>query len=96
MTTTFAPSPLSPAAFSTHSIGGPSPLPRRSSFPTSRALRPFPSITHSSSLPSSNPTPGAGNATKNGRRTLKLIEPPKNLQFSFQLNLTQAEFSRQK
>ncbi|KZP18996.1 hypothetical protein FIBSPDRAFT_955752 [Athelia psychrophila] len=98
--TTFTPSPLSPAAFSSPSKAAQSPqspsISRRPSFPPSRALRPFASISQPNLLKSSTPTPGGGNAMAKGRRTLKLIEAPKNYKTSFQLNMTQAEFSRQR
>lgn len=55
---------------------------RNSSFPTSRALRPFPSVSNTL-----HPTPG--------KPPVKLIEPPQNYQGTFLLDLTQAEFSRQ-
>lgn len=75
------------------SIDGPAhipmrPQPKRSlsitpvSFPTSRPLRPFPSMAQ----PRSPVSP---------RKTTKIIEPPKNFKSEFVLNLTQAEFSRQ-
>ncbi|KAF7979809.1 hypothetical protein HWV62_40872 [Athelia sp. TMB] len=91
---TFSPSPLSPAAFGGPSSAAKSLLPRRPSFPPSRALRPFAAI--STAPKSSTPTPGGGNAMAKGRRTLKFIEAPAGCKMSFQLNLTQAEFSRQK
>lgn len=101
--TTFAPSPLSPAAFSSATTAAQSaaqsigfPISRRPSFPPSRALRPFASISHLSPVKSSTPTPGGRSAMAKGRRTLKLIEAPKNCKMSFQLNMSQAEFSRQK
>ncbi|KAG6837028.1 hypothetical protein H0H93_015891 [Arthromyces matolae] len=56
---------------------------RTPSFPTSRALRPFPSVSNTL-----HPTPGK-------KPPVKIIEPPKNYQGTFVLNLTQAEFSRQ-
>ncbi|KAI0670142.1 hypothetical protein C8Q78DRAFT_1080037 [Trametes maxima] len=62
----------------------PRPVPsRQHSFPTSRPLRPFPSIAASS-------TP-----QKSARKPVKLIEPPANFKGAFVLNLTQAELSRQ-
>ncbi|KAF9014968.1 hypothetical protein BDQ17DRAFT_1340258 [Cyathus striatus] len=54
---------------------------RNASFPTSRALRPFPTI--STAL---KPT--------SSQKTVKLIEPPKNFKTTFMLDLTQAELSR--
>lgn len=54
---------------------------RTNSFPTSRALRPFPSM-----------SPAAAPA---GSKPVKMIQPPANQRESFVLNLTQAEFSRQ-
>ncbi|KAI0343930.1 hypothetical protein BDW22DRAFT_1106567 [Trametopsis cervina] len=49
-------------------------------FPTSRSLRPFPSINTSVS---------------SSRKPVKLIVPPKDFKTEFVLNLTQAELSRQ-
>ncbi|KAF9459466.1 hypothetical protein BDZ94DRAFT_1284399 [Collybia nuda] len=61
-------------------------IPRRNiSFPSSRALRPFPTISHALQ-PSSS---------ANKKSSIKIIEPPKNHNGTFLLNLTQAEFSRQ-
>ncbi|TEB04477.1 hypothetical protein FA13DRAFT_1654735 [Coprinellus micaceus] len=63
-------------------------FPKRSpGFATSRALRPFPTISHA--LQPSNST-GLSKS-----KPIKLIEPPKNFKMSFVLDLTQAEFSRQ-
>ncbi|KZT06777.1 uncharacterized protein LAESUDRAFT_725535 [Laetiporus sulphureus 93-53] len=58
-------------------------------FPTSRPLRPFPSI--------ANVLPGtaARKGISGEKKTIKLIEPPANVKCAFVLNLTQAEFSRQ-
>ncbi|KAI0076241.1 hypothetical protein K474DRAFT_1598329, partial [Panus rudis PR-1116 ss-1] len=56
-------------------------------FPTSRPLRPFPSINTSIKGISSS-----GSAPK---KPTKIIEPPKNFRGQFVLNLTQAELSRQ-
>ncbi|CDO70289.1 hypothetical protein BN946_scf184942.g89 [Trametes cinnabarina] len=56
---------------------------RTHSFPTSRPLRPFPSIALST-------TPKAAS-----RKPVKMIEPPANFKGAFVLNLTQAELSRQ-
>ncbi|KAF8807218.1 hypothetical protein BYT27DRAFT_6559412 [Phlegmacium glaucopus] len=53
-------------------------------FPSSRALRPFPSISHAMKPTSTTKPP-----------SIKLIQAPKNFKTSFVLNLTQAEFSRQ-
>ncbi|KAJ7042569.1 hypothetical protein C8F04DRAFT_945401 [Mycena alexandri] len=53
---------------------------RTYSFPPSRALRPFPTIS------------SAGTAPK---KPVKMIQPPANQRETFVLNLTQAEFSRQ-
>lgn len=50
-------------------------------FPTSRPLRPFPSIANTSSAQQKKPT--------------KIIVPPKDFKSEFVLNLTQAELSRQ-
>lgn len=57
---------------------------RNASFPSSRALRPFPTISHALQPNSSSKKP-----------PVKIIEPPKNHKGTFLLNLTQAEFSRQ-
>ena len=54
---------------------------RTHSFPTSRPLRPFPSIALSTKTPA--------------RKPVKIIEPPANFKSAFVLNLTQAELSRQ-
>ncbi|KAI9066653.1 hypothetical protein FKP32DRAFT_1609881 [Trametes sanguinea] len=62
----------------------PRPVPSRNhSFPTSRPLRPFPSIALSTTAKSSS------------RKPVKMIEPPANFKGAFVLNLTQAELSRQ-
>ncbi|KAI0296626.1 hypothetical protein BC826DRAFT_899336, partial [Russula brevipes] len=59
---------------------------RKPSFPASRPLRPFPSI-------STIGVSGTRGATK---KAVKIIEPPKNYSGGcFVLNLTQAELSRQ-
>ncbi|KAI8995355.1 hypothetical protein BD414DRAFT_479298 [Trametes punicea] len=55
---------------------------RMHAFPTSRPLRPFPSLSVSNSA----------SAT---RKPIKIIEPPANFKGAFVLNLTQAELSRQ-
>ncbi|KAF9480479.1 hypothetical protein BDN70DRAFT_805325 [Pholiota conissans] len=60
---------------------------RGPSFPSSRALRPFPTIAHVLHPLSAKSTSGA--------KPVKLIEPPKNFKAEFVLDLTQAEFSRQ-
>ncbi|KAF8203256.1 hypothetical protein BJ912DRAFT_349904 [Pholiota molesta] len=60
---------------------------RGPSFPSSRALRPFPTIAHVLNPMSSKASPGA--------KPVKLIQPPKNFKAEFVLDLTQAEFSRQ-
>ncbi|KAI0374413.1 hypothetical protein BV20DRAFT_961573 [Pilatotrama ljubarskyi] len=59
------------------------PSSRPHAFPTSRPLRPFPSIAGSTSTKSSS------------RKPVKMIEPPANFKGAFVLNLTQAELSRQ-
>ncbi|KAF8649833.1 hypothetical protein AX16_005597 [Volvariella volvacea WC 439] len=60
---------------------------RTPSFPSSRPLRPFPSISHAVRQPtSSGPT---------SKKPVKIIQPPENHKVTFMLNLTQAEFSRQ-
>ncbi|KAI0252630.1 hypothetical protein BJV78DRAFT_1124354 [Lactifluus subvellereus] len=59
---------------------------RKPSFPASRPLRPFPSITTSSVNAPRGTT----------KKPVKIIEPPKNYSGGcFVLNLTQAELSRQ-
>ncbi|KDR84791.1 hypothetical protein GALMADRAFT_290017 [Galerina marginata CBS 339.88] len=63
---------------------------RNSSFPSSRALRPFPTISHLT-----QPSPTSANPSSSTPRAVKLIEPPKNFKATFVLDLTQAEFSRQ-
>ncbi|EIN13602.1 hypothetical protein PUNSTDRAFT_58731 [Punctularia strigosozonata HHB-11173 SS5] len=73
---------------------------RKSSFPTSRPLRPFasiaqslanaPSVPRCSSLDSAEPR----KTVATGGTPIKLIEPPKGFEGCFLLNLTQAEFSR--
>ncbi|KAJ6574770.1 hypothetical protein B0H19DRAFT_934077 [Mycena capillaripes] len=73
----------SPLADQTHTSGPAAArmTPQRTfSFPTSRALRPFPSLS---------------TATAPGKKPVKMIQPPANQRESFVLNLTQAEFSRQ-
>ncbi|KAF8887938.1 hypothetical protein CPB84DRAFT_1684367 [Gymnopilus junonius] len=64
---------------------------RNSSFPSSRALRPFPTISHILQPPSPTATPSSSGVKK----PVKLIEPPENFKTTFVLDLTQAEFSRQ-
>ncbi|KAF8898380.1 hypothetical protein BD779DRAFT_1666241 [Infundibulicybe gibba] len=67
-------------------------LPRRNpSFPSSRALRPFPTISHAFQQPTSS----SNASSKNKKAPVKLIEPPKDHKMTFMLDLTQAEFSRQ-
>jgi len=56
---------------------------RNSSFPSSRALRPFPSIAQSLGPSCSD------------KKAIKIIEAPKHQQTMFVLDLTQAELSRQ-
>ncbi|KAK7694386.1 hypothetical protein QCA50_001572 [Cerrena zonata] len=56
-------------------------------FPTSRPLRPFPSI-------NANISSGPRGTTPTSKPT-KIIEPPKNFHGQWVLNLTQAEFGRQ-
>ncbi|KAJ6604309.1 hypothetical protein DFH09DRAFT_898504, partial [Mycena vulgaris] len=78
------PSVSSPLAGQTHTSGPAATriTPQRTySFPTSRALRPFPSIAPAAPAP--------------GKKPVKMIQPPANQRESFVLNLTQAEFSRQ-
>ncbi|TFK20155.1 hypothetical protein FA15DRAFT_600246 [Coprinopsis marcescibilis] len=67
----------------------PQPPPRRNSgFAPSRALRPFPAISHALQ-------PSKSSNTSSNSKPIKLIEPPKNFKMTFVLDLTQAEFSRQ-
>ncbi|KAF8226089.1 hypothetical protein L208DRAFT_1407606 [Tricholoma matsutake] len=77
----------SPLADSSHSgrTAAQRIIPRRNTtFQSSRALRPFPSISHTLQPTSS---------TK--KAPVKLIVPPQNYRCTFVLDLTQAEFSRQ-
>ncbi|KJA25987.1 hypothetical protein HYPSUDRAFT_133739 [Hypholoma sublateritium FD-334 SS-4] len=60
---------------------------RNPSFPSSRPLRPFPTISHIINPVSAKSSPGA--------KPVKIIEPPKNFKATFVLDLTQAEFGRQ-
>ncbi|TCD70069.1 hypothetical protein EIP91_005051 [Steccherinum ochraceum] len=82
---TSKPSISSPLAAS----GTPRPLHQRTNsspaFPTSRPLRPFPSINTPLSKRSNGPA----------AKPVKIIEPPKNFRGEWVLNLTQAEFGRQ-
>ncbi|KAF5337362.1 hypothetical protein D9611_003179 [Ephemerocybe angulata] len=64
------------------------PMRKSGQFATSRALRPFPTI--STAL---QPSKSANLASKS--KPIKLIEPPKNFKMSFVLDLTQAELRRQ-
>ncbi|KAI0359154.1 hypothetical protein OH77DRAFT_1420706 [Trametes cingulata] len=57
---------------------------RPHAFPTSRPLRPFPSI-----------AAGTNSTKSSARKPVKMIEPPANFKGAFVLNLTQAELSRQ-
>ncbi|KAK7463849.1 hypothetical protein VKT23_005784 [Stygiomarasmius scandens] len=57
---------------------------RQSSFPSSQALRPFPSLR-------AIQPPNKGTSNK----PVKMIQPPADQRSMFVLNLTQAEFSRQ-
>ncbi|KAJ7462719.1 hypothetical protein B0H11DRAFT_1735107 [Mycena galericulata] len=77
------PSVSSPLAGQSHPSGPAATrvTPQRTySFPTSRALRPFPTISA---------------AAPTAKKPVKMIQPPANQRESFVLNLTQAEFSRQ-
>ncbi|KAG6845649.1 hypothetical protein H0H87_005856 [Tephrocybe sp. NHM501043] len=77
-------SPLANASHNHPAVGTQRIIPQRApSFPTSRALRPFPSVSHAL-----RPTPGK-------KPPVKIIEPPQNYKGTFLLDLTQAEFSRQ-
>ncbi|TDL28833.1 hypothetical protein BD410DRAFT_781388 [Rickenella mellea] len=106
------PSVSSPLASNTSAKPAPSlqvTIPQRSpSFPPSRPLRPFPSISSSIEQPKSTPLgvqnqnrvdPAGGKKKQQnggGQKPVKLIEPPQDFKASFfVLNLTQAEFSRQ-
>ncbi|KAI0932504.1 hypothetical protein AcW1_000390 [Taiwanofungus camphoratus] len=100
MTMSAGPSSFNPASVRPHvssplaSNGASRPRPPRHlsgspSFPTSRPLRPFPSIANTLSGLSQRSN---GTASK---KVTKLIEPPADLKSAFVLNLTQAEFSRQ-
>ncbi|KAJ3568970.1 hypothetical protein NP233_g5362 [Leucocoprinus birnbaumii] len=77
-------SPLAGNSSSAHTqTAGQRILPRRNpSFPSSRALRPFPSIAQSLQ-------------PSNTKKAVKIIEAPKNQKSMFMLDLTQAELSRQ-
>lgn len=81
----YAPAASSPLA----ATGSPRPLHQRGNsspaFPTSRPLRPFPSIA----------TSFGKRANGAPAKPVKIIEPPKNFRGEFVLNLTQAEFGRQ-
>ena len=85
------PAVSSPLAQSSQSSGVPPAqrvIPKRNtSFPSSRALRPFPTISHLV-----QPSKAGMSSAK---KPVKLIEPPKNFKATFVLDLTQAEFSRQ-
>ncbi|KAF5312804.1 hypothetical protein D9619_003353 [Psilocybe cf. subviscida] len=61
---------------------------RNPSFPSSRALRPFPTISHLM-----QPQAASKTSTRSSK-PVKLIEPPKNFKATFVLDLTQAEFCR--
>ncbi|KIM48401.1 hypothetical protein M413DRAFT_62216 [Hebeloma cylindrosporum] len=65
---------------------------RNTSFPSSRALRPFPTISHVFQAKSSSPN---SPTSKSSSKPIKLIQPPENFKATFVLDLTQAEFSRQ-
>ncbi|KZW02033.1 hypothetical protein EXIGLDRAFT_736759 [Exidia glandulosa HHB12029] len=80
------------------------PMPQRTaSFPTSRPLRPFASIAHSTYKDPLSSSPAHGRRAQSDARAdqpsaarkgaVKLIQPPKVMPV-FTLNLTQAEFSR--
>ncbi|TBU43202.1 hypothetical protein BD309DRAFT_991155 [Dichomitus squalens] len=85
--TTPAPSPFNPMA-SRPRVSSPlaasaqaNPVSSRNhSFPTSRPLRPFPSLAIKPSTPA--------------RKPVKILEPPANFKGAFVLNLTPAELSR--
>ncbi|KAI1797651.1 hypothetical protein LXA43DRAFT_258971 [Ganoderma leucocontextum] len=82
------PSPFNPAA-SRPRVSSPLAMSAQSkpvssrthAFPTSRPLRPFPSLAAKPSNPA--------------RKPVKIIQPPANFKGAFVLNLTQAELSRQ-
>ncbi|OSX67771.1 hypothetical protein POSPLADRAFT_1038167 [Postia placenta MAD-698-R-SB12] len=98
MTMSAAPSSLNPASVRPH-VSSPlasNALPRPPrmtakgpSFPTSRPLRPFPSIANTFQGASTRP----GSASS--KKPVKIIQPPADFKCAFVLNLTQAEFSRQ-
>ena len=62
-------------------------------FPTSRPIRPFPSIANSLARPATPGSKGSNGAP--GRKPTKLIQPPANFKSEFVLDLTQAELGRQ-
>ncbi|PPQ97158.1 hypothetical protein CVT26_000421 [Gymnopilus dilepis] len=66
---------------------------RTPSFPSSRALRPFPTISHIMQPPAATSVPSSSSSPS--KKPVKLIEPPANFKTTFVLDLTQAEFSRQ-
>ncbi|KAF9073857.1 hypothetical protein BDP27DRAFT_1259911 [Rhodocollybia butyracea] len=80
----FVSSPLAGASQHTGATSRPGVPRRNQSFPSSRGLRPFASISSNSTRPSSS-----------NQKTVKLIQPPQNQPCTFMLNLTQAELSRQ-
>ncbi|KAM6497938.1 hypothetical protein JOM56_005886 [Amanita muscaria] len=64
---------------------------RPAHFPTSRALRPFATISHVIQQPKSR----TSTPQEQKRPQVKLIEAPSNQRMTFLLNLTQAELGRQ-
>ncbi|KAK7058283.1 hypothetical protein VNI00_001914 [Paramarasmius palmivorus] len=75
----------SPLADSAKGAAAKKMLPKRnSSFPSSQALRPFPTVS-AAFRPQNQP----------GKKPMKIIEPPANHRSTFVLDLSQAEFSRQ-
>ncbi|KAJ7597698.1 hypothetical protein C8J56DRAFT_818391 [Mycena floridula] len=79
----------SPLAASSQSTNSSQRIPprRNASFPSSRGIRPFASISNALQ-------PLASNKSQK-HKAVKLIVPPAHQQGTFVLNLTQAEFSRQ-
>ncbi|EAU93452.1 hypothetical protein CC1G_04431 [Coprinopsis cinerea okayama7 len=68
------------------SIPRPQPARQHGAFMPSRALRPFPTISHALQ---------PSKSSNLGNKPVKLIEPPKNCKMTFVLDLTQAELGRQ-
>ncbi|KAG1783691.1 hypothetical protein EV702DRAFT_1054973 [Suillus placidus] len=75
-------SPLAASSLNAPPSGSSRALPMRPSFPHSRPLRPFVSISQ-------------GASSRSSKKPVKFIEPPKNSKTVFVLDLTQGELSRQ-